>query len=49
VAYGRQAANKAYRLSQFHDEITLLEQVQTCLLHLPEDRSRQETLIVLRL
>ena len=49
VNYGRQAANRAYRLSQFHDAITLLEQVQTCLLHLPEDRSRQETLIALRL
>ena len=49
VDYGRQAANRAYRLSQFHDAITLLEQAQTCLLHLPEDRPRQETLIALRL
>lgn len=49
VNYGRQAANKAYRLSQFHEAITLLEQAQTCLLRLPEDRPRQETLIALRL
>ena len=49
VDYGRQAANRAYRLSQFHQAITLLEQAQTCLLQLPEDRRRQETLIDLRL
>ena len=49
VNYGRQAANRAYRLSQFHEAITLLEQAQTCLLRLPEDRSCQETLIALRL
>jgi class 3 adenylate cyclase/tetratricopeptide (TPR) repeat protein len=49
VAYGRQAANRAYRLSQFHEAVTLLEQAQTCLLRLPEDRPRQETLIALRL
>jgi class 3 adenylate cyclase/tetratricopeptide (TPR) repeat protein len=49
VDYGRQAANRAYRLSQFHETITLLEQAQTCLLRLPEDRPRQETLIALRL
>lgn len=49
VDYGRQAANRAYRLSQFHEAITLLEQAQTCLLRLPEDRPRQETLIALRL
>ena len=49
VVYGRQAANRAYRLSQFHQAVTLLEQAQTCLLRLPEDRPRQETLIALRL
>ena len=49
VDYGRQAANRAYRLSQFHEAITLLEQAQKCLLRLPEDRPRQETLISLRL
>ena len=49
VDYGRRAANRAYRLSQFHEAITLLEQAKTCLLQLPEDQSRQETLIALRL
>ncbi|HEA67070.1 MAG TPA: adenylate/guanylate cyclase domain-containing protein [Desulfobacterales bacterium] len=45
VDYGRKAANKAYRLSQFHEAVTMLEQVQACLLRLPENQSRQEILI----
>jgi tetratricopeptide (TPR) repeat protein len=49
VDYGRQAANRAYRLSQFHEAVTMLEQAQACLLRLPEDRPRQETLIGLQL
>jgi tetratricopeptide (TPR) repeat protein len=49
VDYGRQAANRAYRLSQFHEAVTLLEQAQACLLRLPEDRTRQEILIGLQL
>jgi tetratricopeptide (TPR) repeat protein len=49
VGYGRQAARRAYRLSQFHEAVTLLEQAQVCLLRLPEDRPRQEALIDLQL
>ncbi len=49
VNYGRQAANRAYRLSQFQEATTLLMRAQECLLQLPEDRSRQETLIDLQL
>jgi len=49
VDYGRQAANRAYRLSQFHEAVTLLKQAQACLLRLPEDRTRQEILIGLQL
>jgi class 3 adenylate cyclase/tetratricopeptide (TPR) repeat protein len=47
--YGRQAANRAYRLSQFHEAVTLLQQAQAFLSRLPEDRSRQERLIDLQL
>jgi len=49
VHYGRLAANRAYRLSQFHEAVTMFEQAQACLLRLPEDRSRQETFIDLQL
>jgi tetratricopeptide (TPR) repeat protein len=49
VDYCRQAANRAYRLSQFQEAVTMLEQAQACLLRLPEDRPRQETLIGLQL
>lgn len=49
VAYGRQAANKAYRLGQFQEAVTLLEKAQVCLLRLPEDQPRQETMIDLHL
>jgi class 3 adenylate cyclase/tetratricopeptide (TPR) repeat protein len=49
VNYGHQAANRAYRLSQFQEATTLLMRAQECLLKLPEDLSRQETLIDLQL
>jgi tetratricopeptide (TPR) repeat protein len=49
VDYGRQAANRAYRLGQFHEAVSLLEQSQECLLRLPEDPPRQQTLIDLQL
>jgi class 3 adenylate cyclase/tetratricopeptide (TPR) repeat protein len=45
VKYGRLAANRAYRLSQFHEAVAVFEQTKSCLQHLPEDRSRQETLL----
>jgi predicted ATPase len=45
VHYGRQAAEKAERVSQFHEAVTLLEQIRTWLLWLPDDQGRQECLI----
>jgi class 3 adenylate cyclase/tetratricopeptide (TPR) repeat protein len=45
VKYGRLAANRAYRLSQFQGAVAVFEQTKSCLLHLPDDRSRQETLL----
>jgi len=47
--YGRLAANRAHRLSQFHEAVRMYEQAQACLLRLSEDRPRQETLIDLHL
>jgi len=47
--YGRQAANRAYRLSQFDEALMMFERTQECLSKLPEDRSRQEALIDLQL
>jgi class 3 adenylate cyclase len=38
VHYGRQAADKARRLSQFPEALTMLEQVQEWLLQLPEEQ-----------
>ena len=45
VHYGRQSAEKALRLSQFHEAVTLFEHVLKWLLQLPEDRLRLETQI----
>jgi class 3 adenylate cyclase/tetratricopeptide (TPR) repeat protein len=45
VEYGRLAANRAYRLSQFHEAVAVFEQTKSCLLRLPDDRSRQETML----
>jgi predicted ATPase len=45
VKYGRLAANRAYRLSQFQEAVAVFEQTKSCLQHLPDDRSRQETLV----
>jgi len=46
--YSRQAATKANRLNQFEDAIKMLEQSQTRLLRLPEDKIRQESLLDLQ-
>jgi class 3 adenylate cyclase/tetratricopeptide (TPR) repeat protein len=43
--YGRLAANRAYRLSQFQEAVAVFEQTKSCLQQLPDDRSRQETLL----
>ncbi|MFH1623858.1 MAG: tetratricopeptide repeat protein [Pseudomonadota bacterium] len=45
VYYGRQAAEKAARLSQFHEAFTMFEQIQEWLNHLPEEKLRQDTLV----
>ena len=45
VQYGRLAANRAYRLSQFQEAVAVFEQTKSCLQYLPDDRSRQETLL----
>ena len=45
VHYGRQSAEKALKLSQFHEAVTLFEHVLNWLLQLPEDRLRLETQI----
>jgi tetratricopeptide (TPR) repeat protein len=45
VHYGRQAAENAMRLHQFHEALITLEQVQTWLLRMPEDESRQAVMI----
>ena len=44
VYYGRQVAEKATRLCQYHEAVTMLEQIQAWLLRLPEDQARQENL-----
>jgi class 3 adenylate cyclase/tetratricopeptide (TPR) repeat protein len=49
AAYGRQAAIKAYRLSQFQHAITLFEQAKSSLLKLPENQQRKEELINLHM
>ena len=49
VDYARQAANKAYKLSQFNEAVRLLEQAQEWLLKLPENRLRQKTQVDLQL
>ncbi|MEP6888678.1 MAG: tetratricopeptide repeat protein [Nitrospirales bacterium] len=45
VQYGRFAAEKAQKLSQFEEAVKVLEDVEQCLLYLPEEAGREETLI----
>jgi len=45
VYYGRLSAEKASKMSQFHEAVTLLENIRNWLLQLPEDHLRQETQI----
>ncbi len=45
VHYGRESSKRASKLSRFADALTILEKSQSWLLKLPEDKSRQETLI----
>jgi len=47
--YGRKAANRAYKLGQFQEAVTMFEMAQLCLHRLPESRFQQENLIDLQL
>jgi tetratricopeptide (TPR) repeat protein/class 3 adenylate cyclase/tRNA A-37 threonylcarbamoyl transferase component Bud32 len=42
VRYGRLAAERASALSQFTDALQLLDRVQRCIEHLPEDAARRD-------
>jgi len=45
VKYGRLAANRAYRLSQFQEAVALFQQTKSSLQHLQDNQWRQETLL----
>jgi class 3 adenylate cyclase/ABC-type dipeptide/oligopeptide/nickel transport system ATPase component len=47
--YGRKAANRAYRLGQFQEAVTMFEMALSCLRRLPESRIQQENLIDMQL
>ena len=49
VHFGRLAAEKAYKLTQFQQAATLYEQTAEWLLKLPENKIRQERLVDIRL
>jgi len=49
VHFGRLAGEKAHRLSQFQQAVTLYEQTAEWLLKLPENKTRQESLVDIRL
>ena len=49
VHFGRLAAEKAHKLSQFQQAVTIYEQTAEWLLKLPEDKSRQESLVDIQL
>ena len=47
--YGRRAANRAYRLGQFHEATVMYDNARSCLEHLPDDLPRQKILLDLLL
>jgi len=49
VHFGRLGAEKAHKLSQFQQAVTLYEQAAGWLLKLPENKTRQESLVDIRL
>lgn len=49
AGYGRKAANRAYRLGQFKESVTMFDKALSCLSKLPENRDNQENLIDLQL
>ncbi|MDJ0818899.1 MAG: AAA family ATPase [Desulfobacterales bacterium] len=42
INYGWRAANRAYRLGQFQEAVTMYDGAKSCLLKLPENRKQQE-------
>jgi tetratricopeptide (TPR) repeat protein len=48
AVYGRKAANRAYRLGQFQEAVTMFESTYTSLLQLPESQTRQENIVDLQ-
>jgi len=49
VLYGRKAAERANKFSQFQETIKILEEIRDWLLRLPVDRFQQETLVDIQL
>jgi class 3 adenylate cyclase/tetratricopeptide (TPR) repeat protein len=49
VRFGRLAAEKAHKLSQFQQAVAIYEQTAEWLLNLPEDKIRQESLVDIQL
>jgi class 3 adenylate cyclase/tetratricopeptide (TPR) repeat protein len=49
VHYGRLAAEKAHKLSQFQQAVTIYEQTAERLLNLPENKTRQESMVDIQL
>ena len=47
--FGRLAAEKAHKLSQFQQAVTIYEQTAEWLLKLPENKIRQESLVDIQL
>ena len=43
--YGRRAGNRAYRMGQFQEAVTMLDGAYSCLLKLPKNRTQQENQI----
>lgn len=47
--YGHKAANRAYRLGQFQEAVAMFENTYSCMLQLPECRTRQQNIVDLQL
>jgi tetratricopeptide (TPR) repeat protein len=45
VRYGRRAADRASALSQFAGALAMLDRVQTCLTHVPDDVTRRDPIV----
>jgi len=49
VLYGRKAAERANRFSQFNETVKILEEIRGWLMRLPADQAQQETLVDIQL